>query len=174
MAFRHGWIIPVSTDITHRLEGAGISRRSRRKASGSASILFSYSSLLIDAAHFESAFDLLLGSHNFTSWTRHEPSQRGVPQVIVDFRRDSDGVQSTQQQYRLPQESVGSTVFTTNAKPEANSTFSSPIELYKFDLDSPTLTLVRDIEPGRDGSYPANMTAVMDSLYFTADTSDEG
>ena len=167
MAFRHGWIIPVSTDITHRLEGAGISRRSRRKASGSASILFSYSSLLIDAAHFESAFDLLLVSHN-------EPSQRGVPQVIVDFRRDSDGVQSTQQQYRLPQESVGSTVFTTNAKPEANSTFSSPIELYKFDLDSPTLTLVRDIEPGRDGSYPANMTAVMDSLYFTADTSDEG
>jgi len=69
---------------------------------------------------------------------------------------------------------VGSTLFTTEAKPEANSTSFQSIELYKFDLDSSTMSLVRDIEPGKRGSYPRQLTDVMGSLYFTANTSGEG
>lgn len=65
---------------------------------------------------------------------------------------------------------VASKLFTTQAKPESNSTSSRSIELYVFDPETSTMSLVRDIEPGRDGSFPTELTDVAGTLYFTAET----
>ncbi|MDJ0719178.1 MAG: DUF4347 domain-containing protein [Prochloraceae cyanobacterium] len=47
-------------------------------------------------------------------------------------------------------------------------------ELWKSDGTAEGTTIVKDINPGQDGSNPDNITVVNDTLYFTADNGSNG
>ncbi len=51
---------------------------------------------------------------------------------------------------------------------------STGIELYHYDPMTNNTTIVTDLEPGVDGSYPLNLVVIGDKLYFTAQTSASG